>query len=95
MLDWADMKTRKATVPRHVVHRTLASETVILNIETGLYYGMDGMGARFFELLQQTSSVGAAVDALLEEVDETRERVEQDMDHYCRELLDLGLIELE
>ncbi len=64
-------------------------------METGLYYGMDGNGARFFELLQQKPTVGAAVDTLLTEVDETRERIEQDMLRYCEELLDLGLIEFD
>ena len=95
MLEWDRIKTRKATVPRHVVHRVLASETVILNVETGHYYGMDGAGARFFQLLQESPSVGAAVDMLLEEVDETHERVAHDMVRYCEELLELGLIELD
>jgi hypothetical protein len=73
--------------------RTLASETVLLNIQTGHYYGMDETGGRFFEVLREAESVGFAVDSLTSEFDAPIEQVRHDMLRYCSELLGHGLIE--
>ena len=81
-------------VPQQVVHRTLASETVLLNIQTGHYYGMDDSGGRFFEVLRESESVASAVDSLTREFDAPVEQIREDMLRYCRELLGHGLIEL-
>lgn len=81
--------------PRHVVHRSFAAETVLLNVQTGHYHGMDGIGGRFFETLTGAANVAAAVDALAAEYEQPRERIQEDMVRFCSELQDLGLIELE
>lgn len=94
LLDWDLIKGCRVTVPQHVVYRRLAEETVLLNIHTGRYYGMSGVGGRFFELLKESRDVESAVDALVDEVDETPERVQHDMVRYCADLKQLGLIEL-
>lgn len=77
-----------------MVHRTLASETVLLNIQTGHYYGMDETGGRFFEVLREAASLGAAVESLTREFDAPVEQIRADMLRYCSELLQHGLIEL-
>ena len=65
ILEWEQVRTLRAVIPHHVVHRTLASETVLLNIETGHYYGMDEVGGRFFDVLRDAGSVGTAVAAFV------------------------------
>jgi hypothetical protein len=71
------------------------SETVLLNLETGVYYGLDEIGGRFFTQLSQSSTVEAAVSALSGEFDAPLERIREDTVLYCSELLARGLIELE
>ena len=93
-LQWDLVKTCRAVVPHQVVHRTLASETVLLNIQTGHYYGMDQTGGRFFEVLRDAMSVGSAVESLIREFDAPAEQIRGDMLRYCGELLQHGLIEL-
>jgi hypothetical protein len=93
-LDWERVRTLQAVVPHHVVHRTLASETVLLNIDTGHYYGMDATGGRFFTVLSEAASIGSAVDLLSREFEASLDRIREDMLRYCSELLELGLIEL-
>ena len=39
-----------ASVPQHVVYRRFAAETVVLNLETGTYHGLNATGARMLEL---------------------------------------------
>jgi hypothetical protein len=82
-------------VPQRVVYRTLASETVLLNIQTGHYYGMDETGGRFFEVLREAKSLASAVDALTREFEAPVEQIRQDMLRYCSDLLAHGLIELQ
>jgi hypothetical protein len=94
-LDWEFVRTCRAVVPHRVVHRTLASETVLLNIQTGYYYGMDETGGRFFEVLREAPTVGSAVESLTREFDAPAEQIRADMLRYCDELLQHGLIELQ
>lgn len=93
-LEWDFVKTCRAVVPHQVVFRTLASETVLLNIQTGYYFGLDEIGGRFFEVLREAASVGAAVESLTREFDAPAEQIQKDMLGYCGQLLGHGLIEL-
>ena len=93
-LRWDRLRARRVTVPQHVVHRSFAAETVLLNIRTGHYHGMDPVGGRFFETLIGSSSIAAAATALAGEYEQPQERIQADMADFCSELLDLGLIEL-
>lgn len=94
LLPWDELRERRVTVPRHVVHRSFAAETVLLNIQTGHYHGMDPVGGRFFETLIASSNVAAATAALAGEYEQPPERIQEDMAQFCSVLLDRGLIEL-
>lgn len=94
-LEWADVRDVSVRVPGHVIRRDLVSETVLLNVQTGVYYGLDEIGGRFFTHLSQSSTVDAAVAALSTEFDAPLERIREDTVLYCSELLARGLIELE
>lgn len=95
VLEWEDIKTCRPVVPRHVVFRVLVSETVLLNIETGLYHGMDSIGSRFFEVMLESADLHAAVETLLEEFEATEEQIRADLIGYCTDLIERGLVELE
>ena len=47
------MLTRDARlqISEQVVTRRVGDETVLLNLESGIYFGLDPVGSRFFELL--------------------------------------------
>ncbi len=94
-LQWDQIRGRKVTVPRHVVHRSFASETVLLNVQTGHYHGMDAIGGRFFDTLVGAGTIGDAASALAAEYEQPEERIQEDMAKFCAEMRDLGLIELD
>lgn len=94
-LEWERVADSRVRVPQHVVHRQFASETVLLNAQTGQYYGMDEFGARFFEVLSDSPDLRYALSTLSEEFEEEPDRIRDDMIRFCDELLSLGLIELE
>ena len=93
-LEWQRVKSWTAIVPHNVVFQALVTETVLLNIETGIYYGMTGTGSRFFEALRQGRPLESIVQDLVQEFDAPEARIRRDLIKYCSDLLARGLIEL-
>ena len=79
-------------VPEHVVYRDFPEETVMLNLDSGMYHGLNRTAARMVSTLQSSPSVAAAVDALATEFEQPRERIEDDVVSLCRTLDERGLI---
>ena len=88
------MVDSKAVVPQHVVFRGFAQETVLLNIGSGQYHGLDRIGGRFFEVATSSRDLRAASHALAAEYGQQLDRIEQDLAAFCADLRDRGLIEL-
>ncbi len=57
----------------------LAGEAVILSLETELYYALDPVGTRVWELLQEPRTVAAVRDAVVAEYDVEPARCEADL----------------
>ncbi len=72
----------------------LADEAVILNLDSGIYYGLNEVGARIWELIQQPRSFGELHRVLLEEYDVPAEACKQDLTKILSELKNANLIEV-
>lgn len=72
----------------------LAEETAILDMKTGIYYGLDPVGARIWELIQQPMAVSGIVAQLLDEYDAEEEQVTQDVILLLSQLQERELIEI-
>lgn len=84
-----------ARVPTHVVYRDFVNETVVLNLATGTYHGLNRVAGLMLAALDSASSVHEAAARLAEENGWDSDRVLRDMTELCRKLLDVGLIELK
>jgi hypothetical protein len=85
-----------ARIPEHVIHRTFESETVLLNLKTGQYHGLNPTGGRLLELLKEgDGSIGAAVERLAAEYDRPVEEIGPDLARFCADLAERGLIDVE
>jgi coenzyme PQQ synthesis protein D (PqqD) len=84
----------RARMPRNVVYRTFATETAVLNLETGRYHGLDETGRRMLELLEASPTVSRAAAALAAESGRPRSEVEPHLLAFCAQLVARGLIEL-
>lgn len=73
----------------------IEDEMVVLQLDTGTYFGIDGVGPRVWELLQEPLTVGELEDELLNEYDISRDRLHQDVDELLCDLRDASLIEYE
>jgi hypothetical protein len=49
------------------VHARVGDDLVILDLDSSLYYSLDPVGARVFELLQQPTRLGAIADTIVAE----------------------------
>jgi hypothetical protein len=82
-------------LPKHVVYRTFAFESVVLNLESGKYHGLNPVAGRMLETLERTPKVRDAAAKLAGEFGRPQEEIEQDLATFCRDLLERGLIELD
>jgi hypothetical protein len=84
---------RRARVPEHVVHRDFPGETVILNLETGQYHGLNHAAGRMLAALDQADSIRGAVNRLASEFGVEHDRIERDLLELCSALTVRGLLE--
>ncbi len=72
----------------------LADEAVILNLDSGIYYGLNEVGARIWELIQQPQSFIELYEALLEEYDVSAEACKQSLTKILLDLKNVGLVKV-
>ena len=72
----------------------LGGEAAILHVRKGMYYGLDPVGARVWELLQEPRSVQEIEESLLKEFEVEPARCETDLFALLQKLLDEDLIEV-
>jgi len=68
------------------------AETVILDLRTGVYYGLEEAGARIWRLLKSPTSLAALRDALVQEYDVEPRRCERDLRELLDQLVERGLV---
>ena len=72
----------------------LVGEAVILDLKTGVYYGVDSVGARIWTLLQENKTVSAIRDALMNEYDVTPDQCTHDLLVFLELLKKSELVEI-
>ena len=80
-------------VASSTLHETIDEEMVLLNLDSGEYFGLDANGRRFFEVLCEHSTIDDSVARLQSEYDVDSERLTRDLRELVNELLDYGLLE--
>lgn len=84
----------RATAPAHVLVRFLDQESVLLNLETEQYFGLDPMGTRMWQLLTASENIDAAYRQLLEEYDVEPEMLRDHLSELLGRLVDHGLLQV-
>ena len=79
---------------KNQISNDLGGEAAILDLEAGVYYGLDEVGARIWELIQEPRAANEVRDVLLAEYDVEPERCEHDLLALLQRLADEGLIEV-
>lgn len=71
----------------------LSGEAVILNLGTGIYYGLNAVGARVWQLLQKPRTVGEVRDVLLSEFDVDKDCCERDLQELMSDLVSRKMVQ--
>jgi hypothetical protein len=73
----------------------LEDEVVVLHLSDGVFFRLNGSGARIWNLLQVPLSVGAIRDTLIEDYEVEPNRCEQDLLKLLQKLHSKGLIDIK
>jgi hypothetical protein len=81
-------------VPQGVLVSGLQQESVLLNLESERYFGLDDIGTKMFSVLSSSDSIEAAYKTLLSEYEVEPEALKNDLLSLAGNLVEQGLLEV-
>ena len=84
--------TDRAIVPANVLIRFLDRESVLLNLNTEKYFGLDSVGTRMWQLVTSAPTIDGAYYQLIEEFDVDPQTLRSDLSALLDHLVENGLI---
>lgn len=75
-----------------VIYRDVSGEVVLLNLQSGVYYGLDPVGSRMWQLLMEQRPLDDVCSVMLEEYDVTADVLRADLSRLVDELASKGLV---
>lgn len=85
--------TGRAIVPEAVITRELDGETILLNLDTGLYFGLDKVGTDLWRAIVDAGTLEVAFDRVRAEYDVEPAVLRTDFLRLVDELLAKGLLQ--
>lgn len=80
------------TLAPDVLVQELSGESVLLNLNSEEYFGLDEVGSRMLSVLTGSASIQEASDRLLEEYEVEPEKLHQDLMELIEKMVDRGLV---
>lgn len=90
-----DPRDAAIRIKRDVVFRDLEGELVLLNLATGVYFGLDPVGTRIWGLIDGRRSAADIVEALTAEYEIDPRTCEADLGRFLESLRDNDLVDLD
>jgi hypothetical protein len=82
----------KVSIPKEVMSRQVGDELVILDLASGMYFGLDAIGTRIWQLVEAGKPLGEVCEVMTGEYDVSRDQMQQDLDNLLAELHARGLV---
>jgi hypothetical protein len=86
------LETQQITISEQALSQEVNGETVILDLKSESYFGLDDVGTRIWQLLQEHGDVKKTFDTMLEEFDVDADTLASDMKNLIDDLTEKGLI---
>ena len=83
------------TVNPDVISQEVSGETVILDLNSENYFGLDEVGTRIWQLIGEKGDLQGIYDTLLQEYEVTEDRLMVDLEALVTQIADLGLVSLQ
>jgi len=75
-----------------VLSQEVSGETVLLDLNNENYFGLNEVGTRIWQLLQEQNNLEKIYDILLDEYEVDAKQLRKDFDDIINQLKDTGLI---
>jgi hypothetical protein len=85
----------KVNISNDVLFQIMDQEYVLLNTQTEMYFGLDEVAARFWQLFSEGSSTQSAIEKVLTEYEVDRVVLENDLNNLLQKLESDQLITFE
>lgn len=82
----------KIEISEDVLFQEVSGETVLLDLASEQYFGLDSVGTRIWALLNEGAAAETVVDTLLGEYEVERATLAADVDELLARLAEAGLI---
>ena len=82
----------KLSVPPQVMSRMVGDETVLLDLASGVYFGVDGVAKRIWESIADGRNLGEAAAVIVSEYDVDEAQAQADVLEFASELVERGLL---
>ena len=89
------MPFEKLQLSEDVVAREVGGETMLLDLASGKYFGLNAVGGRFWQLLESGLDSDQARDALLSEFEVDAGQLDRDLTALIGDLRESGLVSAE
>jgi Coenzyme PQQ synthesis protein D (PqqD) len=86
---------QKLLVTQDTLINVIEGESVLLNLKSENYFGLDPVGTRMWTLLTASDSIQSAYEALLDEYDVGADKLRLDMQDLIEKLIANGLMEFD
>ena len=80
------------TIPPQVMSRLVGDETVLLDLASGIYFGVDGVAKCIWESISEGHSLGQAAAVVMSEYEVDEEQAQADVLEFANDLLERGLL---
>ena len=87
--------TDKVKISDQVLSQEVSGETVLLDLQSEFYFGLDKTGTRIWELLQSGVSIQDLIGKMLDEFEVDRQTLEADVNALLGKLLEAGLVSVD
>ena len=82
----------KLSVPPQVMSRQVGDETVLLDLASGIYFGVDGVAKLIWEAVADGNSLGEAAAAVAAEFEVDEATAQADAVAFANDLVERGLL---
>ena len=77
-----------------ILSQEVSGETVFLNLNSENYFGLDNVGTRVWQLLQEHGNLQKVHETMLEEFEVEENQLEKDLHELVTKLVDAGIVEI-
>ena len=80
------------SIPPQVMSRLVGDETVLLDLASGIYFGLDGVGKRIWESVAEGHNLGQTAAVIAAEYEVEEAKAQADVIEFTNDLLERGLL---